>query len=108
MAMAGALLLERPDRYAGGILLSGALPFDTGLPFTKGRLAGVSVFYGHGAFDRVIPADLVTRSARYLRESSGAELEARSYPIAHEIADAEIADIDAWLAREVEQRRGSS
>jgi phospholipase/carboxylesterase len=98
MAMASALLLDQPDRYAGTVLLSGALPFDTDVPMPKNRLAGVRVFYGHGSFDRVIPADLVTRSAKYLRESSGARLEMRDYPIAHEIGGTEIRDINVWLA----------
>ena len=99
MAMAGALLLDQPARYAGGVLLSGTLPFDTDLSITKSRLAGVPLFHGHGSFDRVIPADLVSRSTKYLRESSGAKLEERRYPIAHEISDAEANDINGWLAR---------
>jgi phospholipase/carboxylesterase len=99
MAMASALVLDQPARFAGAVLLSGTLPFDTDLPMTKGRLAGVPVFYGHGSFDRVIPADLVARSAKYLCESSGANVDEHSYPIAHEINDAEIRDIDAWLTR---------
>lgn len=98
MAMASALVLDEPARYAGAILLSGTLPFDTDLSITKNRLAGVHLFHGHGSFDRVIPADLVTRSAKYLSESSGAQLETRSYPIAHEISEAELSDINAWLA----------
>ncbi len=98
MAMASALLLDQPARYAGAILLSGTLPFDTDLSITKDRLTGVPIFHGHGSFDRMIPADLVTRSTKYLRESSGARLETRSYPIAHEISDSEMADINGWLA----------
>ncbi|HVA27312.1 MAG TPA: hypothetical protein VNF68_03985 [Candidatus Baltobacteraceae bacterium] len=101
MAMASALLLDQPTRYAGAILLSGTLPFDTDVPMTKNRLANVRVFHGHGSFDRVIPADLVTRSAKYLRESSGAVLETRSYPIAHEISDPEVRDINAWLTQAI-------
>jgi phospholipase/carboxylesterase len=97
MAMASALILDEPARYAGAVLLSGTLPFDTDLPIIKDRLAGMPIFYGHGSFDRVIPADLVTRSAKYLRESSGARLEIRTYPIAHQISDAEVRDINAWL-----------
>lgn len=99
MAMAAALVLDRPNRYAGAILLSGTLPFDTDVPITKNRLAGDPIFYGHGSFDRVIPADLVTRSAKYLNESSGARLEVHDYPIAHEISDAETNDINTWLQR---------
>ncbi len=101
MAMASGLVLDQPARYAGAILLSGALPFDTDLSITKDRLAGVPVFHGHGSFDRMIPADLVARSEKYLSERSGARVETRRYPIAHEISDGEIADINAWLARSV-------
>jgi phospholipase/carboxylesterase len=97
MAMASALLFDQPSRYAGAVLLSGTLPFDTDVSITKSRLAGIRVFHGHGSFDRVIPADLAARSEKYLRESSGAKLDTRGYPIAHEISDAEIRDINAWL-----------
>ncbi|HTV93924.1 MAG TPA: phospholipase [Verrucomicrobiae bacterium] len=105
MAMASALVLDEPARYAGVILLSGTLPFDTDVPIVKDRLAGVPAFYGHGSFDRVIPADLVTRSAKYLRESSGARLEARRYPIAHEISDSEVRDFNEWLAKTATKER---
>jgi len=98
MAMASALLFDQPARYSGAVLLSGALPFDTDLSITKGRLTDVDLFYAHGSFDTVIPADLVDRTARYLTERSGARLDARTYPIAHEINAAELADITNWLA----------
>ncbi len=101
MAMASGLILDQPARFAGAILLSGTLPFDTDLSITKNRLAGVPVFHGHGSFDCVIPADLVTRSAHYLQESSSARLETRTYPIAHEISEPEMFDINAWLSREI-------
>ena len=108
MAMASALVLDEPARYAGAILLSGTLPFDTDLSLTKNRLAGVHLFHGHGSFDRVIPADLVARSTKYLRESSGARLEERSYPIAHEISDDEIRDINAWLMQSSSTHRAGT
>lgn len=98
MAMASAMLFDQPARFAGGILLSGTLPFDTDLSITKDRLADVDVFHGHGSFDTMIPSDLVTRTSTYLTDRSGARLSARTYPIAHAISDAEIADITAWLA----------
>jgi len=98
MMMAAALILDRPQRYAGGVLLSGTLPFDTDLAIVKDRLAGVPIFYAHGSFDRVIPADLVARTGAYLRASSGARLDARDYPIAHEISAPEMRDIASWLA----------
>jgi len=97
MAMAAALLLEEPQRYAGTVLLSGTLPFDTDLQITNGRLSNTNVFYAHGSFDQMIPSDLVKRTEQYLRQSSGARLVRRTYPIAHEISEAEMADIAAWL-----------
>lgn len=101
MAMASALLFDQPARFAGGILLSGTLPFDTDLSITKDRLADVDIFHGHGSFDTIIPAELVSRTLTYLRDRSGARLTARDYPIAHSIAETEVADITAWLqARE--------
>jgi phospholipase/carboxylesterase len=99
MIMASALLFDQPTRYNGAILLSGALPFDTDLSITKSRLTDVDVFYAHGSFDTVIPADLVDRTASYLVERSGARLDAHTYPIGHEINATELADITSWLAR---------
>lgn len=101
MMMAAALMLDRPQRYAGGVLLSGALPFESDLAIVKDRLAGVPLFYAHGSFDRVIPADLVARTGTYLRDSSGARLTTRNYPIAHEISPPEMDDISAWLTKTV-------
>jgi len=97
MAMASGLIFDEPARYAGGILLSGTLPFDTDLSITKNRLADVDLFYGRGTFDTAIPADLVERTATYLHDRSGARVTERTYPIAHSISDAEIADISRWL-----------
>jgi len=97
MAMASALILDEPARYAGGVLLSGTLPFETDLSITKNRLADTDIFYGRGTFDTAIPGDLVERTARYLHERSGARVTERTYPIPHSISDAEIADISRWL-----------
>jgi phospholipase/carboxylesterase len=97
MAIASALILDEPARYAGGVFLSGTLPFETDLSITKNRLADVDIFYGRGTFDTAIPGDLVERTATYLHDRSGARLTERTYPIPHSISDAEIADISRWL-----------
>lgn len=97
MAMASALILDDPARYSAAVLLSGTLPFDTDLSITKNRLGNIPIFHGHGSFDRMIPADLVSRSTKYLSEASGAVVQSRRYPIAHEISAAEMDDINAWL-----------
>jgi phospholipase/carboxylesterase len=97
MMMAGALLLADPERFAGVVLLSGALPLDSGIAAEPGRLLGRPVFYGRGSLDDVIPPDLVRRSELYLRELSGAELTVREYPHGHAITLPEVRDIAAWL-----------
>ncbi|MEU6525459.1 phospholipase [Streptomyces sp. NPDC046924] len=100
MAMAGGLLLARPERFAAAVLLSGTLPWDAGLPEEQGRLTGMPVFWGRDTADRVIPADLVTRTGTWLREESGAHLEERRYPgLGHAIALPELTDASAFLRR---------
>ena len=101
MMMAGALMLDDPARFAGAVLLSGALPLDSGLDAEDERLRGKPVFYARGERDDVIPADLVARSEAYLRERSGAVLTARMYDHDHSISVNEIRDIAAWFAEHV-------
>ena len=98
-AMAGALVLTAPERFAGAVLLHGALPLDAGLPAHAGRFADLPVFYATGATDDVIPIDLVTRSSQFLREESGARLTERVYPHGHTISGEELSDVIAWLDR---------
>jgi phospholipase/carboxylesterase len=97
MMMAGALLLDEPQRFAGAILLSGALPLDSGLSAEPGRLGGIPIFYARGTLDDVIPLALVARCEAYLRERSGADLTFREYAHAHQISSREVDDIGAWL-----------
>lgn len=98
MMTAGALLLDDPDRFAGTVLLSGAMALEAGFPATLDRLAGKPVFTGHGLLDTMIPEHLVTQTMDYLRERSGAKLTAREYPREHSIARREVDDIAAWLS----------
>ena len=96
MMTAGALILADPARFAGAILLSGALALDGGAA-TADRLRGLPVFLAHGTADAMIPPELVLQTQRYLRERSGAALTERTYQRGHSIARREIDDIAAWL-----------
>ena len=98
MMMAAALLLEDPARFAGAVLLSGALPFDA-IPASPGRLAGMPIFYGNGLFDDVIPALLVVRTVAYLRDDSGADSTVREYRHGHAISSRELDDIVRWFEK---------
>jgi phospholipase/carboxylesterase len=98
MMMAGALLLDAPERFAGAVLLSGALALDVGIAADPGRLSGVPIFYGRGTRDDIIPPPLVAQSETFLRKRSGAEVTLHEYAHAHAISLREIQDIRAWLS----------
>jgi phospholipase/carboxylesterase len=102
MLMASALLLERPERFHAGILLSGTFPWeiDEIVPEPL-RLVGKPIFHAHGDFDQVIPLELVARSERYLLVESGAVVEQHRYPMSHEISVEAHRALLAWLARTI-------
>jgi phospholipase/carboxylesterase len=102
MLMASAMLLDRPDRFHGGVLLSGTLPWeiDEIVPSAL-QLRGKPIFHAHGDNDRVIPLDLVARSEAYLINESGAVVDQHRYPIAHEISAEEHRALLAWFARTI-------
>jgi len=97
MMMAAALALDDPSRFAGAVLLSGAIAFDGGGHATDGRLTGFRAFYGRGSLDDVIPHELVARTDAYLRGRSGASLTFREYPHGHSISEAELEDVARWF-----------
>jgi phospholipase/carboxylesterase len=97
MIMSAALALDDPARIAGAVLLSGVVAFDAGVDTSPDRLHRLPVFYGFSSNDPVVPRELALRSARYLREKSGATLTEREYAHGHAIGDREVADIRAWF-----------
>ncbi|HWH28969.1 MAG TPA: phospholipase, partial [Mycobacteriales bacterium] len=97
-AFAGGLLLDDPDRYAGGAILYGTLPFDAGVPTTPARLAGVPVVVAQGEGDTVIPRELLDRTWDYLLGESGAPTTARRDAVGHVIAPEALATVGGWLA----------
>jgi phospholipase/carboxylesterase len=102
MLMASAMLLDRPERFHAGVLLSGTLPWDIAeiVPAAL-QLRGKPVFHAHGDADRVIPLDLVARSEAYLLNESGAVVDHHRYPIGHEISAEEHRTLLAWFARTI-------
>jgi phospholipase/carboxylesterase len=102
MLMASAMLLDRPERFHAGVLLSGTLPWEVDeIVPTPLRLVSKPIFHAHGDFDQVIPLELVARSEHYLLNESGAVVEQHRYPIAHEISVEEHRALLAWFARTI-------
>jgi len=99
-AAAGALLLSKPDRYRGAILISG--PFVSERPWPVARLRGLSILMIYGEDDRVIPRHLLTESASYLAEASGAHASVLAAPGGHDISQSSLIATREWFAKEVE------
>jgi phospholipase/carboxylesterase len=97
-AFAGGLLLDEPDRFAGGAILYGTLPFDAGVPTTPARLAGVPVFVAQGDADTVIPRELLDSTWAYLLGDSGAPTYARRDPGGHNLSAQTVNELGGWVA----------
>ncbi len=96
-AFAGGQLLADPARFAAGALLYGTLPFDAGLPMTRGRLFGVPVFLAHGVHDLVVPVELQRRTWDYLVQESGSPVWAQREPGGHELAAKTVSGLAGWI-----------
>jgi len=96
-ALAGRLVLADPTRFAAAALLYGTLPFDAGLPLTRGRLAGLPVFLTHGVHDLVIPVELQRRTWDYLVRDSGSPLWAQRQPGGHELTAKTVSGLAGWI-----------
>lgn len=99
-AAAGALLLSKPDRYRGAILISGPLVSER--PWPAARLRGLSILMIYGEDDRVIPRHLLTASATYLAEASGAHASVLAVPGGHDVSLSSLIAAKEWFARQVE------
>jgi len=87
---------ELPVRAAGVVALSTYLPVTGGVaPPTD---PPTPIFQAHGSFDPLIPVHFAGVSCRALT-SAGWTVEYHEYPMAHQVAEAEIRDIGAFLRR---------
>lgn len=96
-AFAGGLLLGEPERYLGGAVLFGTMPFDVGVPASPGRLHGLEVLVIQGEQDQVIPAELLVRTWSYLNLESGAHVTSFKSPAGHGIGTDSALVLGQWL-----------
>jgi phospholipase/carboxylesterase len=92
--MSAGALLRQPDLVAGAVLMSGIAPAK--IATTDSALTGKSVLITHGVLDDVVPVRM-GRAARDLLQSLGASVEYHEYPMAHQISEACLEDVDRWL-----------
>ncbi|OZE95451.1 luciferase domain-containing protein [Rhodococcoides fascians] len=100
-AFAGGLALDDPARYAGAAILYGTLPFDAGVPVDAGRLAHLPIFIAQGDGDRVIPAELLSRTWEYVTSESGAPADAHRDPGGHGLSAPIVSALGEWIASRV-------
>lgn len=108
-AAAGGLILDDPQRFAGGAILYGTMPFDAGVDTGPARLASLPMFVAHGENDRVIPAELQQRTWEYLHGASGAATVGHRDAAAHQLSPAALSLLRGWLSERLAfaTRRGA-
>jgi phospholipase/carboxylesterase len=94
-AMSAGVLMHQPTLTAGAVLMSGFLP--DGLQPVNVRLDGKRLLITHGLLDDIVPVSM-GRAARESLASLGAAVTYREYPIAHQISEAALEDVDQWLS----------
>ncbi|MDJ0783223.1 MAG: VOC family protein [Desulfosarcinaceae bacterium] len=93
--MAAAILLLRPEVFAGAVLLRPMLPLQH---LTPPDLKGKPILVLRGSRDRVIPADSTDRLISVL-VAAGARVTTRSIDAGHEITQADIDAATRWVAQ---------
>ena len=105
VTFAGALMVAEPHRWSGAVLLYGALPFDAGLPMTRGRLSGMPVFLAHGADDTKTPPELLVRTWEWMTKESGAPLWAERESGGDQLAGKVVGNVGTWLGDRLDYLR---
>ncbi|MDQ4116438.1 MAG: phospholipase, partial [Actinomycetota bacterium] len=98
VTVAGAMLLLEPERFAGALLLYGALPLHAGLPAERGRLRGIPVYLAHGTGDTRTPATLLAGTRAWLAAHSGAPLWFDEVEGGEQVAGSVVGGVGTWLA----------
>jgi phospholipase/carboxylesterase len=91
--IAAAVLQLRPEVLAGAVLLRVMTPLKEGPPVD---LAGKPVLILSGAMDPIVPAENASRLAAIL-ESAGAAVDHQILPARHNLTQAEVTIMKAWL-----------
>jgi phospholipase/carboxylesterase len=106
IALAGGL--RHRARLGGIIALSTYMPLHLALAAERSEAnADLPVFMGHGTFDPVVPLALGTLS-RDMLIAVGQPVAWHTYPMAHEICPAEIADLRTWIGERISDRATAS
>lgn len=93
---ATAFALSHPAAVSGVLLFSGFIASHPSIAVTPESTNELRMFWGHGTYDQMIPFQFAADGRAQLNAIS-ADLEARDYPIEHQISPKELADASQWL-----------
>lgn len=94
--MSLAYALTHPGTLSAVANLSGFLVSEDTIGMGASGLRGTPVFWGHGTEDPAVPFTLAVEGRERIVEAGG-NLEARDYPMAHQVSRAEASHLTAWL-----------
>jgi phospholipase/carboxylesterase len=92
--IAAAVLLLRPEAFAGAVLLRAMVPLEN-VPDVD--LPGKRVLMLSGAKDPIVPAESAAGLAAIL-EGAGASVDHRTLPAGHDLTQADVSITKTWLA----------
>lgn len=107
-AMALARALAQPARVAGAVVMSGLLlPEASARQAPADQLRGLPLFVCHGTADDLLPVFL-GRALRGHLLGLPVDLTYREYPMGHEVSEASLRDISAWLTQRLDALRSGT
>ena len=100
--MSYSAALTTPEKFAGIVAMSGALPYQQ-LPIADAaRLKDFPILITHGVNDPVLPIQS-GRQARDFLQKLPIKLDYREYADAHNISEASLRDVVQWLGEKVKR-----
>ncbi len=88
--------LRTTQKLAGIVVMSGGL-YERDLPDLRAH-AGLPVLIAHGSADDVVPVTYARRARRVL-EDAGLDIEYGEYPMSHQVATEEAAEVRSFLGK---------
>lgn len=103
--MSASVALTRPELIAGAVLMSGRiLPEIQPSIASNEELNGFPFLVVHGTADMVLPISY-GRASRKLLSSLPVDLTYHEYPMGHEVSQASLREVTAWLTEQLDKGR---
>jgi phospholipase/carboxylesterase len=98
------IMLIHPEKVAGAVIMSGRiLPNVAANAAEPERLSGKPILVVHGTQDSIVPIAEGRHIAAYLK-GTPVDLTYNEYDIAHTVTEETLADITAWLTKQLDRK----